>query len=72
MNRKVKQMIREIERRGGIVGGFDKMPAHEAQRVLQQILDCPCCADGAPPIPFERRVVEMMPIDVLLGGTRGH
>lgn len=64
MNRKLRSMMREIERRGGRVGLSPSMPDAVAEQFLREVLDCPDC--GAEP---NDRLAEREPIDRILGGT---
>lgn len=43
MNRKIRTMMREIERRGGRVGVADTLTDEVAEAFLREILDCPDC-----------------------------
>jgi len=45
MNRKMRQQVREIERRGGMVFVSDAMPEDLAEMLLDDVLDCPACND---------------------------
>ena len=46
MNKKIERMMKEIERRGGVVGINPMLPDELAEEFLQQILDCPDCCAG--------------------------
>lgn len=46
MNKKIQRMMREVERRGGIVRLGTTLPDEMAEQFLQDVLACPdCCAD---------------------------
>ena len=47
MNRKIRTMMREIERRGGQVGASDNLADEVAEVFLREILDCPECREEA-------------------------
>jgi hypothetical protein len=53
MNRKIRQMEKEIERRGGIIGGNPSVPDEIYARFLEQILDCPDCREEGANNAFE-------------------
>ncbi|HEX7150013.1 MAG TPA: hypothetical protein VF618_00895 [Thermoanaerobaculia bacterium] len=60
MNKKMKRMMQEIQRRGGIVYVNENLPEDLAERFLEEVLDCPACEDdtcgnslfGGPPIDW--------------------
>jgi len=62
MNEKLRQMMREIERRGGVIHISDALPDDVAQAFFEQVLSCPDCAAHA--APREERS-----IDRILGGV---
>lgn len=43
MNKKIEEMMREIERRGGVVGIDASLPDAVAEMFLKEILACPDC-----------------------------
>jgi hypothetical protein len=43
MNKKIRRMIKEIERRGGMIGVDGSLPDEVAERFLQDVLSCPDC-----------------------------
>jgi hypothetical protein len=47
MNKKIRKMMRQIERRGGIVGISAAVPDDVAEQFLREILNCPDCAAEA-------------------------
>jgi hypothetical protein len=47
MNKKIRRMIQEIERRGGMINLSGSLPDDLAERFLLEVLSCPdCCAHG--------------------------
>lgn len=62
MNKKIEEMMREIERRGGVVGVNASLPDEVAEMFLKEILECPeCCAtQGSSADSIGRRDVPMM------------
>lgn len=47
MNEKIRRMMREIEKRGGMIGVSGSLPDEIAEQFLQEVLSCPdCCAPG--------------------------
>ena len=58
MNKRIKQMLREIERRGGGMSFNGGLPDDVAERFLEEVLACPDCAAIAGP-----------PIDEIFGGS---
>ena len=64
MNKKVRKMLREIERRGGLVVMPRFLADEVAERFLAQVLACPdCCAASG------ETIVHGPPIDRRLAGT---
>ncbi len=59
MNEKIRNLMREVERRGGKVGFSDSIPDEIAEEFLMQVLDCPDCRD------------DRETIDRVLGTSRG-
>ena len=55
MNKKIEEMIREIEKRGGVVGVNPSMPDELAERFLAEVLDCPDCRAEAEEIARKKR-----------------
>lgn len=47
MNRKIRKMMKEIERRGGVIGMRSDVPDEIAALFLQEVLDCPDCRAAA-------------------------
>jgi hypothetical protein len=70
MNRKMRKMMREIERRGGTVGIGSGLPNHLAERFLRNVLDCPDCCEAATDLPGGMLSFDGVSIDKMLGGTR--
>lgn len=60
MNKKIRNLMREIERRGGRVGLSESIPDEVAEQFLREILDCPDCSTA---------VDDETPIDRVLAGT---
>ena len=52
MNKKIKRMMRDIERRGGVIRIGESLPDNIAEQFLEQILSCPdcCTASGGSPV----------------------
>jgi hypothetical protein len=50
MNKRIKKMLREVERRGGLVSINGAIPNDVAERFLEEVLACPDCAAAKPPI----------------------
>lgn len=46
-NRRIKKMMEELRRRGGMVGISDECSDQEAEFFLQEVLDCPDCLEEA-------------------------
>jgi hypothetical protein len=46
-NRRIKVMIEEIRRRGGMVGISDELSDEEAELFLREVLHCPDCMEEA-------------------------
>lgn len=44
MNKRIEEMKREIERRGGIVAVNDALPDEITELFLREVLSCPDCA----------------------------
>jgi len=68
MNRKIRRMKQEIERRGGMIHVSGTLPDAVAEAFLQQILDCPDCrslAHSEGITPFDP---EEPSIDTILAG----
>ena len=63
MNEKLRQMMREIERRGGVVHVNDTLPDEVAEVFFQEILSCPDCCGTGHPVSGEEPA-----IDRVLGG----
>jgi hypothetical protein len=77
MNKKIRRMIREIKRRGGLVHVNGALPDAVAEQFLQEVLNCPdCCA--ATHAADDARLFEEGGIDRRLAGgspprsTNGH
>ena len=49
MNKRIERMKREIERRGGMIFGFDNWPDDIVERFFKEVLTCPDCAGTASP-----------------------
>ena len=49
MNKRIKQMLREVKRRGGLISVNGSIPDDVAERFLEEILACPDCAAAAEP-----------------------
>jgi hypothetical protein len=47
MNKKLRAMKKEIERRGGVVGLAPNLPDEVAELFLREILECPDCLEAA-------------------------
>lgn len=47
MNRKIRRMMREIERRGGKLYVNPRLPDEMAEEFLAEVLACPDCAAAA-------------------------
>lgn len=64
MNKKIRRMMRDIERRGGVIRMGESLPDDIAEQFLEQILSCPDCGavSGAPPVG------QGMTMDHLLAG----
>lgn len=60
MNKRIKRMLREVERRGGLIHFNSSIPDDVAERFLEEVLACPDCAAMAGP-----------PIDQILAGSAG-
>ncbi len=45
--KRIRQMVREIKRRGGMIHVDKRVPEEMMLQFLQQILDCPDCASEA-------------------------
>lgn len=60
MNEKIRNLMREIERRGGRVGLSESIPDEVAEQFLREILDCPDCGTAAD---------DGAAIDAILAGT---
>lgn len=70
MNRKLRRMKQEIERRGGMIHVSGTLPDDLAEAFLQQILDCPDCralAQQESITPFDPGEPS---IDTILAGDR--
>ena len=62
MNKKIKRMAQEVERRGGKLFGLENLPDDVAERFLHEVLSCPdCCAN-----PF----VDRPTIDKILASSQ--
>jgi hypothetical protein len=78
MNRKIRKMMREIERRGGKVGVSSGLPDHLAEQILRDVLECPDCCDAANDFPGGMLSFDGLSIDRVLAGSaprssgRGH
>lgn len=67
MNRKLMEMVREIERRGGVIHISGPLPEDVTEQFLEQILSCPDCGVSH---PAERDFdPEEVTIDKVLAGT---
>lgn len=64
MNKKIRKMLRTIERRGGIVHMNPALPDDVAEQFLEQMLACPDCC-GADP---DRLDTQRPPIDQVIAG----
>ena len=64
MNEKLRRMMREIERRGGVIHVSETLPDAVAEAFLEQVLSCPDCCAAA---HSESR--EAPTIDRVLGGV---
>lgn len=53
MNEKIARMMKEVERRGGIVGGVGAIPDEVAEAFLAEVLDCPDCRAAAAAMGFD-------------------
>ncbi|HYI10070.1 MAG TPA: hypothetical protein VEK57_13505 [Thermoanaerobaculia bacterium] len=71
MNRKIRKMMREVERRGGTIGLSDSLPDHVAEQFLQNILDCPDCSETGNHAPGGMLSFDGPSIDKMLGGNHG-
>jgi hypothetical protein len=71
MNKKIRKMMREIERRGGMIGLSDSLPNHMAERFLQDILDCPDCHETGDHAPAGMLSFDGVSIDKMLAGGGG-
>ena len=67
MNRKIRKMVREVERRGGTVGLSESLPTHVAERFLREVLDCPDCCEAANDFPGGILSFDGVSIDKMLG-----
>ena len=54
MNRKIRQMMDEVERRGGVIHIDPGAPDEIAERFLEQVLDCPDCRAAAAAAEVDR------------------
>ena len=43
MNKRIRAMVREVEKRGGILSISGSVPESVVESFLQEVLDCPCC-----------------------------
>lgn len=64
MNKKIQRMMRDIERRGGVVRMGESLPDDIAEQFLEQILSCPDCCAVSGGFPVGQGVT----IDHLLAG----
>ena len=55
MNRKIEEMIKEVERRGGTVGFMPDAPEELVEQFLTEVLDCPDCRAEAAARPDSKR-----------------
>lgn len=70
MNRRIRRMKQEIERRGGLVHVSGALPDDLAEEFLRQVLDCPDCrahAQAGGVVPFDP---DEPSIDTILAGNR--
>lgn len=67
MNKKMRKMMREIERRGGRVGLSGSLSDHVAERFLQDVLECPDCCEAANDSPGGMLSFDGVSIDTMLG-----
>jgi hypothetical protein len=61
MNKKVRKMMRRIERRGGTVVIPESLPDELVERFLQEVLACPDCCAASDIQISETQVVGTMP-----------
>ena len=68
MNKKIRKMMREIERRGGLVSVHGALPDEIAEQFLRQILNCPDCCVATHAADDAGRMFEGATIDHILAG----
>jgi len=59
MNKRINKMLREVERRGGLISIHGSIPDDVAEHFLEEVLACPDC----------RAAAAEAPIDQILGGS---
>jgi hypothetical protein len=64
VNRKIRAMIEEVERRGGALHVSDSLPDDLAEAFLEQVLACPDCRARA-----DAGIPDEVTIDKVLGGV---
>ncbi|MGZ5473964.1 MAG: hypothetical protein ACXW31_13065 [Thermoanaerobaculia bacterium] len=69
MNRKIRNLMREIERRGGNVGLSESIPDEVAEQFLREILDCPDCRTAA---EDEKTIDRILAGTAMPGRARSH
>jgi len=69
MNKKIRGMVREIERRGGTVGISDAIPEKIAEQFLREVLSCPDCQAAASQRDGKSACGDQVTIDRVLAGA---
>lgn len=72
MNAKIRRLMQEIERRGGIVGISDALPDAMTERFLEEIIACPDCAREAQPLRPRGPSIDEVLTGIAIRRSRDH
>jgi hypothetical protein len=71
MNKKIRRMMQEIRRRGGLVNVNGSVPDDVAERFLREVLSCPDCQAQAHDAAADTGFAKDVPIDKIIAATTG-